>query len=330
MGAMRSGDSGGGCGLSEAVLTLEGVHVRFALPRRAFAPRREIAAVAGVDLELRRGEALGLVGESGSGKTTLMRLLLGLVRPSAGRVLFAGRPLALADRRTIARIVQPVFQDPRGSLNPRQRVRDIVAMPLEVHRIGDSVSRRARVYELLERVGLPSRLADALPGELSGGQRQRVAIARALAIAPAVLVCDEPTSALDVSVQAQILNLLADLRRDLGLTLLLVSHDLAVVEHLTDRVAVMYLGRIVESAPTDALFDAPAHPYTRSLLASVLVPMPGGGLPDPEIGAAAADPADQQRGCRFASRCPIQMERCTREDPRLTGGGSHQVACWAA
>jgi peptide/nickel transport system ATP-binding protein len=316
--------------VSGAVLALEDVHVRFALPRRLFGPRTEISAVAGVDLDLRRGEALGLVGESGSGKTTLIRLLLGLVQPSAGRVLFDGRPLQRTDRRSIARVVQPVFQDPRGSLNPRQRVRDIVAMPLEVHRIGDAVWRGKRVTELLDRVGLPARVADALPGELSGGQRQRVAIARALAISPAVLVCDEPTSALDVSVQAQILNLLCEMRRDLGLTLFLVSHDLAVVEHLADRVAVMYLGRIVEVGPTDELFAAPRHPYTRSLLASILTPSPGGGLPDPRIGSSAPDPAHASSGCRFAARCPIRMSRCAQDDPPLAGNEAHRAACWAA
>jgi peptide/nickel transport system ATP-binding protein len=228
------------------------------------------------------------------------------------------------DRKARARLIQPVFQDPFSSLNPLTRIRDIVAMPLQAQGSFSRAEIAKRVDEMLERVGLPGEMGNRLPAELSGGQRQRVAIARALVLRPRIVVCDEPTSALDVSVQAQILNLLAELRRDLGLTYLFISHNLAVVEHVASEVAVMYLGRIVEKKPTQALFHAPEHPYTKALLASVLTPEPGLGVPDVGLGDIMPDPANIPPGCRFHPRCPIAEPRCSMETPPLRprlGGG---------
>jgi peptide/nickel transport system ATP-binding protein len=279
------------------------------------APERVVRAVDGVSFALPAGDVLGIVGESGCGKSTLARIVLGLLLPSEGEVLVDGRSLATMDRRERARLIQPVFQDPFSSLNPRQRVRDIVGLPLAAQNAVPAAQQRDRVMEMLARVGMSSDMADRLPAELSGGQRQRVAIARALVLRPRIVVCDAPTSALDVSVQAQILNLLAELRRDLGLTYLFISHNLAVVEHIATEVAVMYLGRFVEQAPVDALFGAPRHPYTRALLASVLTPEPGKGIPDVGLGDSYPDPANIPAGCRFHPRCPLVEQRCRSEAP---------------
>jgi peptide/nickel transport system ATP-binding protein len=286
-----------------------------------FSPPRAVRAVDGVSLAVPPGSALGIVGESGCGKSTLARLILGLMAPSSGEIVVDGQALAALPRRARARLIQPVFQDPFSSLNPRRRVAEIVALPLAAQGVG-ARERRRQAIAMLDRVGLDADFADRLPAHLSGGQRQRVAIARALVVEPRIIVCDEPTSALDVSVQAQILNLLAELRRDLGLTLLFISHNLAVVEHICDAVAVMYLGRIVEHAPTDALFDAPAHPYTRALLASVLTPEPGLGIPDVGLGETYPDPANIPPGCRFHPRCPAAVAACrtTVPEPRRIGG----------
>ncbi len=284
--------------------------------RREFRAReRVVHAVAGVSCALREGDVLGIVGESGCGKSTLARIILGLMPATEGEVLVDGRSLASMGRRERARLIQPVFQDPFSSLNPRQRVRDIVRLPLAAQGDISGAEQRDRVMQMLARVGISAELADRLPAQLSGGQRQRVAIARALVLHPRIVVCDEPTSALDVSVQAQILNLLAELRRDLGLTYLFISHNLAVVEHIATEVAVMYLGRFVEQAPVDALFREPCHPYTRALLASVLTPEPGLGIPDVGLGDSYPDPADIPPGCRFHPRCPLAEERCRREAP---------------
>jgi peptide/nickel transport system ATP-binding protein len=279
------------------------------------APERVVRAVDGVSFVLRAGDVLGIVGESGCGKSTLARLILGLLPPSEGDVLVDGRSLAAMDRRERARLIQPVFQDPFSSLNPRRRVGDIVDLPLAAQGNVPGARRRDRVMEMLERVGIAPEMSNRLPGQLSGGQRQRVAIARALVLQPRIVVCDEPTSALDVSVQAQILNLLAELRRDLGLTYLFISHNLAVVEHIATEVAVMYLGRFVEQAPVDALFRDPRHPYTRALLSSVLTPEPGKGIPDVGLGESYPDPANIPSGCRFHPRCPMAVERCRSEAP---------------
>jgi len=279
------------------------------------APERVVRAVDGVSFAMHVGDVLGIVGESGCGKSTLARLILGLLPASAGDVLVDGRSLASMDRRERARLIQPVFQDLFSSLNPRQRIRDIVGLPLAAQGNVSAAQQRDRVMDMLARVGISPDMADRLPAQLSGGQRQRVAIARALVLRPRIVVCDEPTSALDVSVQAQILNLLAELRRDLGLTYLFISHNLAVVEHIATEVAVMYLGRFVEQAPVDALFREPRHPYTRALLASVLTPEPGKGIPDVGLGETYPDPANIPPGCRFHPRCPLVVERCRSEAP---------------
>ncbi len=281
----------------------------------AFDSSRRVVAVDEVSLSVAPGSALGIVGESGCGKTTLARIMLGLLPPSAGTVRIDGRSLASMDRRERARLIQPVFQDPMSSLNPRRRIADIVALPLIAAGGVTRRERRRRVMAILERVGLSAATAARYPAQLSGGQRQRVAIARALVIEPRILICDEPTSALDVSVQAQILNLLAELRAMFSLTLVFISHNLAVVEHIADEVAVMYLGRIVEHAAADAVFGTPRHPYTRALLASVLTPEPGLGIPDVPLGEGYPDPANIPHGCRFHPRCPIAIPLCRTEEP---------------
>jgi peptide/nickel transport system ATP-binding protein len=293
--------------------------------RKTFAVNKSrIVAVDDVSLAVPPGGVLAVVGESGCGKSTLARLILGLLAPDSGDVEVEGRTIAGMDRKARARLIQPVFQDPFSSLNPLSRIRDIVALPLVAQASIGRAGISRRVDEMLARVGLSAEMGRRLPAELSGGQRQRVAIARALVLKPRIVVCDEPTSALDVSVQAQILNLLAELRRDLGLTYLFISHNLAVVEHVATEVAVMYLGRIVERGPTERLFATPEHPYTKALLASVLTPEPGLGVPDVGLGDALPDPANVPSGCRFHPRCPIAEPRCAIETPALKprhGGG---------
>jgi peptide/nickel transport system ATP-binding protein len=292
-----------------------------------FAASRHVVAVDGVSFRVPAGGVLGIVGESGCGKTTLARLILGLLEPGAGDVRVDGKRLADLDRRARARLIQPVFQDPFSSLNPRRRVRDVVGLPLVAQ---GELGRReiaARVDAMLGRVGLDPEMGARLPGQLSGGQRQRVAIARALILEPRIVVCDEPTSALDVSVQAQILNLLAELREALGLTYLFISHNLAVVEHIATEVAVMYLGRVVEQRETAALFRAPSHPYTKALLASVLTPDPGLGIPETGLGDTLPDPANVPAGCRFHPRCPVAIERCRTEAPATRPVADGRAEC---
>ena len=299
--------------------------------RKTFkAGKRRVVAVDGVSFSVPEGGVLGIVGESGCGKSTLARLILGLLPADSGEIAIEGQRLAEMDRKARARLIQPVFQDPFASLNPLSRVRDIVAMPLVSQ--GDTEGRdiTRRVGEMLERVGLSQEQGDRFPAQLSGGQRQRVAIARALILRPRIVVCDEPTSALDVSVQAQILNLLAELRRDLGLTYLFISHNLAVVEHVASEVAVMYLGRLVEREPTETLFARPEHPYTQALLASVLTPEPGLGVPDVGLGDTLPDPANIPPGCRFHPRCPIAEPRCATTTPPLKPRPDGGVECLLA
>ena len=310
-------------------IEVRGVEKRFRQSTGLFSAPRLVRAVDGVSFAVPPGGSFGIVGESGCGKTTLARLILGLLPPSAGDILIDGRSLAGMDRRSRARLIQPVFQDPFSSLNPRRRVGDIVGLPLAAQGMPHR-ERSPRVRDMLARVGLPGEMAERLPAQLSGGQRQRVAIARALVLRPRIVVCDEPTSALDVSVQAQILNLLAELQREEQLTYLFISHNLAVVEHVCDAVGVMYLGRIVEQAPTDALFRTPLHPYTGALLASVLTPEPGLGVPDVGLGDRTPDPADIPPGCRFHPRCPVAMPVCRAETPLPRDVGGRLVECLLA
>lgn len=299
--------------------------------RRTFkAGRRTVVAVDGVSFSVPIGGVLGIVGESGCGKSTLARLILGLLPADSGEIAVEGKRLGDMDRKARARLIQPVFQDPFASLNPLARIRDIVGMPLVAQGTFSRNEVTRTVEEMLARVGLTKEMGGRLPAELSGGQRQRVAIARALVLRPRIVVCDEPTSALDVSVQAQILNLLAELRRDLNLTYLFISHNLAVVEHVASEVAVMYLGRLVEREPTETLFAKPEHPYTRALLASVLTPEPGLGVPDVGLGDTLPDPANIPSGCRFHPRCPIAEPRCAIETPALKPRPAGGVECLLA
>jgi oligopeptide/dipeptide ABC transporter ATP-binding protein len=294
---------------------------------KAFAPReggpdgRVLRAVDGVDLTILDGECLALVGESGCGKSTLGRLLVRLLEPTEGAILHQGRDVARlkgAGLKAFRRDAQVVFQDPYGSLDPRMRVRDLVAEPLVVHGIGDSRERAKRVRAALERVGLAPDHADRWPHEFSGGQRQRIGIARALVLEPRFVFCDEPVSALDMSVQSQILNLLRDLQGSLGLTYLFVSHNLAVVRQVADRVALMYLGRIVELAAADTLFARPKHPYAKALLDSVPVPDPSRRRKTIQLVGEIPSPLDPPAGCRFHPRCPLANARCRVESPVLS------------
>ena len=290
-----------------------------------------VQALAGVDFDLAPGEALGVVGESGCGKSTLGRALLRLIEPTSGSVTFMGEDILNLSRRQLAqrrRDMQIVFQDPFGALNPRHKVSTLIGEPLAVHGIKD---RPARIQELLSLVGLPADAAQRFPHEFSGGQRQRIAIARALALNPKLLIADEPVSALDVSIQSQIINLIADLRARLGLSMIFISHDLSVVRHVSDRIAVMYFGRIVEIAPAADLFDAPAHPYSQALVSAVPLPEPTRRKARILLEGELPDPANPPPGCAFQSRCPAAMDRCRIERPTLTqrqtAQGSRAFAC---
>lgn len=297
-----------------------------------------VRAVDGVSFDLYPGETLGLVGESGCGKTTTGRALLRLIEPTEGEIRFRGEDVRAMDRSALRRLrrrAQIVFQDPFSSLNPRMRVGEMLHEVLRVHRLGgDAAGRRTRVRELLETVGLQAGYADRYPHEFSGGQRQRLGIARALSVEPDLIVCDEPVSALDVSVQAQVLNLLEDLQSAFGLTYLFIAHDLSVVEHVSDRVAVMYLGRIVEIGPADQLYRNPRHPYTKALLSAVPRPDPDGRGKRNRIvlEGDVPSPVSIPSGCPFHPRCwyPAKDEACTRVVPALEGGAdgtTHPAAC---
>ncbi len=292
-------------------------------------PHVQLKAVNGVSFTVNKGETLALVGESGCGKSTVARLLVGLYTPTSGQIEFDGQPVSLLhtrDGQQLRQRLQMIFQDPYASLNPRWRVARIIAEPLKVHGQLSRAEREKRVDELLLQVGLSPTDRDRYPHQFSGGQRQRISIARALAARPEFLVCDEPTSALDVSVQAQVLNLMKKLQRDLGLTYLFISHNLAVVHHVADRVAVMYLGRIVELAPREALFSQPRHPYTRMLL-SAIPDTAGTGKRRIPVAGEVPNPLNPPSGCPFHPRCPYVRDICKQTMPETVKDGPAEVAC---
>jgi oligopeptide transport system ATP-binding protein len=320
----------------QPLLEVKGLRMHFPVTEGIVTRRvvAEVKAVDGVDFTVRRGETLGMVGESGCGKTTTGRCILRLERPTAGEIIYDGVDVAKLGRKellALRRRIQVIFQDPYSSLNPRMTVGAMIDEPMRVHGIEPDAKRRGeRVHELLSVCGLNPNFADRYPHEMSGGQRQRVGIARALALKPEFIVCDEPVSALDVSIQAQVVNLLEDLREQFGLTYLFIAHDLSVVRHLCQRVAVMYLGRIVEMADSDTLFDTPLHPYTQALLAAV--PIPGPSVARTRmfrpVKGEVPSPMNPPSGCVFHPRCPIAVDSCrhTRPEPREVRPG-HIVAC---
>lgn len=326
---MTSGSNG------RVLLELDDVRVWFPIRSGVVLDRHvgDVKAVDGVTLTILRGETLGLVGESGCGKSTLGRAIVRLYKPTSGRIVFDGSDITTASDREMSHVrrrMQMVFQDPYASLNPRHSVGRIVGEPLRVHGVASGRDAARRVSELLEIVGLPADAADRYPHEFSGGQRQRIGLARALALNPELVVCDEPVSALDVSIQAQIINLMEELQRELGLTYLFIAHDLAVVRHISTRIAVMYLGKIVEVAPADDLYDNPLHPYTITLLSAI-------PIPDPEVEkhrqpirveGDLPSPANPPSACRFHTRCPFaQPTRCAEDEPSLRPLDGHLVAC---
>jgi len=322
--------------MSAPLLEVRDLEKRFPIRRGLFGRvRGEVRAVDGVSFDVRAGETVALVGESGSGKTTTGRLVLRLLDPTAGAIRFDGVDLLAlppGDLRRMRRHLQVVFQDPYGSLNPRMRIGTIVREPLDIHKVGASRAERdAMVASLLERVGLDPAMRGRYPHEFSGGQRQRIGVARAIALRPKLIVADEPVSALDVSVQAQVINLMIDLQEEYGCAYLFIAHDLALVERFADRVAVMYLGRIVESAPAADLFRNPLHPYTRALLQAIPVPDPERVRERAVLAGDASSPAEPPPGCRFQPRCPVAIEICRREDPALREAApGHGAACHLA
>ncbi len=300
---------------------------------RLFRAGRRARVVNDVGFTIRRGETFGLVGESGSGKSTIGRTILRLLEPDSGEILFDGQDIAglsRGDLRRLRRRMQIVFQDPFSSLDPRVRVGEVLAEPIRLHGLREGAAIEARVDELLETVGLAPHHKTRWPHEFSGGQRQRIAIARALAVEPDLIVCDEAVSALDVSIQAQVLNLLARLRDDLGVSYLFISHDMSVVRHIADRVGVLYAGRLVETGPVGAVFDRPSHPYTRMLLAATPSLAGRSRAPAQDIAGAPPSPFDAVKGCAFASRCAFASDRCRTEEPPLDTfqAEDHRAACW--
>ncbi len=320
--------------MSDTLLKVESLVKRYPLRGGLFGGvKGEVKAVEGVSFNLAAGQTLGLVGESGCGKSTLGRTLMRLEEPTEGAVRFRGKDIMTASKAEVfamRRNLAMVFQDPYSSLNPRMTVGEIVREPLDVHKLGSRAEQNKRVEDLLLEVGLRKEAMERYPHEFSGGQRQRVGIARALALEPEIIVADEPVSALDVSVQAQVLNLLVDLQRRRGLSYIFISHDLSVVEYISDHVAIMYLGRIVETGTTNEIFDSPRHPYTRALLDAVPVPDPARRRARPAIKGETPSPVNPPAGCAFHPRCPFAQEKCKAAIPTLeptTAGSKHMVAC---
>ncbi len=315
--------------MAETLLKLDDLAVHFTVGSALSGGVKTLKAVDGVSLDMKPGECLGLVGESGCGKSTLALSIMGLVPPTRGHITLEDQDITARERLSTARTVQMVFQDPYASLNPRQTVRRTLADPLRIHGVTDRQEVDARVAEMLAQVGLRPEHADRYPHEFSGGQRQRIGIARALILKPKLVICDEPVSALDVSIRAQIINLLLELKDRMGLSYIMISHDLGVVEHVSDRVAVMYLGRIVEQGGWQEIFEDPRHPYTRALIAAI---------PDPFLRTAAiakakargeiASALNPPPGCHFHPRCPLKAERCVTEVPALEAvAAGHRAAC---
>jgi len=312
---------------SETLLSVKGLVKHFPVENSDDVVR----AVDGVSFDIFAGETLGLVGESGCGKSTVGRCLLRLHEPTAGEVLFEGKNiigLPHREMQALRREMQIIFQDPYASLNPRLSIRSIISEPLKIHGIGDKAEQRERVADLLRKVGLDPNYMDRYAHEFSGGQRQRIGIARALALNPKLIICDEPVSALDVSVQAQVVNLLQDLQQEFGLTYLFISHGLAVVEHISNRVAVMYLGKIVEIAEAKELYENPLHPYTKALLSAIPIPDPKEKRERIILTGDVPTPINPPSGCRFRTRCPIAIPECASVEPPLEAHGSgHLAAC---
>jgi oligopeptide/dipeptide ABC transporter ATP-binding protein len=315
-----------------AILEVRGLRKHF--PIRGGLLQRTVGhvhAVDGVDLDIENGETLGVVGESGCGKSTLGRLLTRLIEPTSGGIVFDGRDVLVsrgAEMKSLRRDIQMIFQDPMGSLNPRMKVGEIVGEGLLVHKIGSKADRIERVREILQKVGLRPEAAGRFPHEFSGGGHQRIAIARALVLEPKFIVADEPVSALDVSIQSQVLNLLSDLKRDLGLTFFFVGHDIAVVGYMADRIAVMYLGKVVEIGPAREIYEKPQHPYTMALASAIPRPEPGRHRRRIVLSGDVPSPIDPPSGCRFRTRCPIAQTICAEVEPPLKATSSnHSAAC---
>lgn len=307
----------------EVILRTEDLHKDFFLERgqSLFSKKNKVSAVNGVSIDIFKNETYGLVGESGCGKSTLARLIMDLIEPSSGKIIYQGEEL----RRNI----QMVFQDPFSSLNPKKRIGSMLKEPLDIHKIGKPKERQDRVFEILEKVGLSPYHYYSYPREFSGGQRQRLNLARAIISNPRIIVCDEPVSALDVSIQAQIINLLKNLQKEFALTYLVISHDISVVRYISDRVGVMYLGKIVEEAPVDEIFNNPLHPYTKILFSSVSRIGETYGKTDIKLRGELPSPMNIPKGCAFHTRCPYVMEVCKKKTPQLFEAGNiHKVACF--
>jgi peptide/nickel transport system ATP-binding protein len=311
-----------------SLFDLSNIMKTYRVSQGLFSGARPLHALRKLSLSIKHGEVLGLVGESGCGKSTLAKLLLRLEAPTSGDILFNGKPFATIGRTELSEVVQPIFQDPYSSLNPRKTIQQLIEMPLIVHGNRDAKDRQQRVLKILDLMALPPRMLHVYPDQMSGGQRQRVAIARALITEPDMIICDEPTSALDVSVQAQVLNLLMSLRQQFNLTYLFISHDLSVVEHIADRVAVMYLGKVVEEATVQEIFETPRHPYTKALLQSALTPDPRLGPPEVALGVTYPNPIDIPSGCAFHPRCSrAVMPECSQKKPAEHITETSRVLC---